>query len=141
MKTDAPTVVHVTDSHIRAAIPGDCLRCAVALALDDATDDKECMIVEKEWTLYLVVWGRYLVAPERVRRFVSEYDGLERMESGCARLPRELQPEVAPFDFELPPINDPAWEESCYRCEELFSPTELDDEGYCEDCRKGEDAS
>jgi hypothetical protein len=55
MTVDTETRVRVTAEHIRTGIAGNCLRCAVALALDDATDDKECMVFEKDWTLRLRV--------------------------------------------------------------------------------------
>lgn len=139
MDTECQTVVRVTAKHIRNGIAGDCMKCAVSLAMDDATDDKECMVVEIDWILHLKVWSRYIVAPERVRHFVRRYDGLNRKEGGCPVLPRKLTAsEVAPFEFSLPPFSSPRWREECYRCEKLCDPKELDDEAYCPECR-GED--
>jgi hypothetical protein len=139
MATDADYHVRVTAEHIRTGLAGDCLRCAVALALDAATGDDECMVAEKDWTFHLCVWGRWIVAPPEVRRFVDAIDGLDREEDERPILPEKLEgSDLAPFAFTLPPLTDPEWQEECYGCEQLFDANELDEEGFCPECRAGE---
>jgi hypothetical protein len=134
------TTVRVTAEHIRSGLAGDCFRCAVALALDEATGDDECMVGEIDWILHLRVWNRVIVAPPEVRRFVFDLDGLDRGEGGRPKLPKKLKgTDVAPFVFTLPPPTDPAWKEQCHGCEQLFAPAELDSEGCCAECREEED--
>jgi hypothetical protein len=126
--------VSVTAQDIAAGVGGDCLLCPVAIALARDTGDAEAIVFEKDWTLRLQVWGRSIVAPSEVRQFVRAFDDQPRKDDG--RLDdkdKDYDPPV-PFAFELPDQGDPEWEESCYRCEELFDPAELDDEGVCESC-------
>jgi hypothetical protein len=132
------TKVQVTAIHIRTGIAGDCHRCAVALAVNEAIEDADCGVVEVDWMIHLIIQSRYIVAPVAVRQFVNAIDAVERKESGRPKLPRKLPEDIAPFEFTLPPFNDPAWKEECNGCECLFDPAELDDEGVCEECRKAE---
>lgn len=132
----ASNTVHVGAKDIRAAEAGDCFRCAVARAMQRATGDSEARVVEADWQLRLVVWGRLIVAPDDVRAFVRELDGLPRTRKNRPRLPKKLVEPVAPFTFELPAWSDPEWEEECQGCEQLFAPGDLDDDGYCEECRQ-----
>jgi hypothetical protein len=142
MATDTDYRVRVTEKHIRTGIAGDCNYCAVAMALDEATGDTDCMVVEIDWTLRLRVWSHWIVASPEVRRFVYDLDGLARKADGRPKLPRKLKgSDVAPFEFALPPLTDPAWEEECNGCGELFDRGELDGEGSCPDCRERGDAS
>jgi hypothetical protein len=134
MKT--ATKVRVTATLIRTGLAGDCHRCAVALAVAEATGDDECMMAEVDWLLRLSVWGRWIAVPYEVRRFVHAVDGLRRKADGRPKLPRRLAEELAPFEFTLPAFDDPAWDEQCERCGAIFDPAEIDDEGRCEDCRK-----
>jgi hypothetical protein len=136
MKT--ATKVRVTAALIRRGIAGDCHRCAVALAVRKAMGDAECMVAEVEWTLRLRVWSRWIIVPWEVRWFVYTIDSLGRKSDGRPQLRQKLSEYLAPFEFTLPPFDDPAWEEQCCGCEDLFDRTELDEEGLCEDCRKGE---
>jgi hypothetical protein len=136
MKT--ATKIRITEDHIRTGIAGDCHRCAIALAVNEAIEDADCGIVEVDSMIYLIIQSRYLIAPVAVRKFVNAIDELEREADGRPKLPPELPEELAPFEFTLPPFDDPAWKEECNGCEFLFDPAELDDEGVCEECRKAE---
>jgi hypothetical protein len=131
--------VIVTEEDIAAGIGGNCHRSPVAIAMARDTGDSEANVHEQDWMLRVEVWGRSMLAPYKVRKFVREFDALPRTEDG--RLDDSNKDFVMPkpFKFELPEIQHPDWEERCYRCEELFDPSELDDEGTCEECRLPED--
>ncbi len=137
------TTVNVTEADIRAGLVGDCYNCAVALAVQRATGERESRIVEIDYKTKLIVGPFYLDAPWEVARFVWEFDSLDHDEDGHPILPDDLAGAVlAPFFFELPDHGSPEWEESCYGCEQLFAPDELDGEGYCEEClRKWEEVA
>lgn len=119
------TKVSVTADDIAAGVARDCVACPVALAVGRATGDDHASIHERDWTLRVEVWGRSIVAPYEVRMFVNAFDG-------------HLERKPKPFEFELPDDGDPEWEETCYKCEELCDPSELDDEGVCSECLKGQ---
>lgn len=136
-----PIRARVTKADIADGKPGDCLKCAVALALNRATGDGEAMVVERDWAMCVKVWSRYIVAPYEVRRFVYHFDGWPRTEDGRLDMAVETCEEPPkPFGFTLPSQDSPEWEEECRGCETLFGPSELDGEGYCEDCRNDEAA-
>lgn len=135
---EKPIAVRVTKAHIANGEAGDCFKCAVALALAKATGDDEANVYENDWTMYLHVWSRHIVAPYEVRQFVYDFDGQPRREDGRIDLDDEQCEPPKPFAFTLPPLSDPEWQERCYQCEELFDPSELDDEGVCKACL-GED--
>jgi hypothetical protein len=130
------TIVDVTCKDIRRGISGDCFRCAVAIATGRATGDKEARLVEVDWLLHLVVWGRWIVADPEVRDFVRAFDSLERGKSRRPILPKRLAGDIAPFRFVLPPHDSPEWQEECCSCESLVAPDDLDDEGECRECRE-----
>jgi hypothetical protein len=134
------TLVTVSEKHIREGVAGNCHRCPVALAILEAIGDRDCdpMLLEVEWEPYLVVWGRYLRAPQKVRDFLYAFDSFFRNSRGEPKLPKKLTDDLAPFTFSLPSQSDLQWEESCYRCERLFDPSELDEDGVCEECLKAE---
>jgi hypothetical protein len=123
MKDTNVIKVNVTAKDIKAGEAAECYRCPVAIALQRATKDREARVVSVDWRLYLVVWCRYIAAPVEVRDFVIDFDHRSEDDSP-----------PKPFRFTLPPLADEPWEEECYGCEELFSPNELDDEGYCKEC-------
>lgn len=134
------TKVTVSEKLIREGIAGSCHRCPVVMAIIEAVGDSSCepMVVERDWSFRLCVWGRYLLAPCEVRQFVYALDSLGRKKNGAAKLPRKLTGDLAPFTFTLPSITDPEWEEACYGCEELFDPSDLDGEGMCPECLEKE---
>jgi hypothetical protein len=113
--------VSVTAEDIAAGKAGDCYRCPVAIALARVTGDRESHVYGQDWMMWIDVGGRTIQAPYEVEEFVRGFD--DRKSPG-------------PFDFELPDLDDPAWRERCCRCEELFAPSELDDEGVCPECRE-----
>jgi hypothetical protein len=49
--------VKVTADDIVTGVAGDCDRCPVALALVSATGDNEVLIYERDWELWIEVWG------------------------------------------------------------------------------------
>ena len=128
--------ITVTEDDIRSGIAGDCLRCAVAKALQRRTKDDCAKVVEAYWNLRLEVWSRSIVAPIEVQDFILEFDQQERDEARHLILPGPLPPKLAPFSFEIPNSDDPEWLEECCKCQELKSPSELDGEGYCKECRE-----
>jgi hypothetical protein len=88
MKT--ATKIRITEDHIRTGIAGDCHRCAIALAVNEAIEDADCGIVEVDSMIYLIIQSRYLIAPVAVRKFVNAIDELEREADGRPKLPPEL---------------------------------------------------
>jgi hypothetical protein len=128
--------VKVTADDIAAGVAGDCARCPVALALVRSTGDNEVLIYERDWELWIEVWGRHILAPHNVREFIRAFDRQPRTDDGHLDTDQLGCIPPGPFKFELPDIQDPKWQERCYYCEELFDPEELDDEGVCDDCRK-----
>lgn len=129
--------VSVTAAHIAAGKAGDCSRCPVALALTEATGDTEASVSEVEWELRINVHGRTILPPGEVRQFVRDFDDQPRREDDRTldTAHKDYRP-PEPFEFELPALDDPEWQEHCYCCEEIFDVAELDDEGVCEECRK-----
>lgn len=117
--------VTITAADIAVGERRECYSCPVALALARATGDEEANVYERDWFLWLEAWGRSIRAPEVVRDFVRRFDDDETPE---------------PFAFSLPDQTDPAWQERCCRCDELFPPAELDDTGVCEECRTCDEA-
>jgi len=113
-------LVRVSAGRIRAGEPGDCFRCAVALALQAATGDDHANVYEDDWRLWIEVHSRHIPAPDDVRRFVDNFDG------GAV---------LRPFSFRLPPFTDPEWRERCGLCGCAFAAAELDDNGWCVGCR------
>lgn len=130
----ATTKCRVTATDIRRCQPGDCYRCAVATSLQREYGDNECNVFEDDYLLRIHVGGRYIVAPFEVQQFVRVLDDAGRKDDGRPILPRRLPDGLKPFTFELPPLDDPAWEERCYGCEMYFAGDELDDEGCCSEC-------
>jgi hypothetical protein len=132
--------VQVEQWQIDEGVAGSCYYCPVALALVKATGDKDANVVEQEWRLYLSVWGRLMPAPESVRHFVRRFDALPRDDNNKPNRSSFEDGDAlpAPFAFELPGPDDPAWEETCSGCGELFEPCELDEDGYCLACAKGD---
>jgi hypothetical protein len=129
--------IRVTTQDIRRGVACDCFNCPVAEALQRATKDRESRIVSHDWNLMIVVNGRWLLADDAVADFVHAFDDLSprRNEAHRPELPKRLPPNIRPFTFTIPPLDDPEWQEECYGCEELFAPAELDDQGYCTNCR------
>jgi len=136
MTTPTPVTVRVTAKHIRDSEPGDCYRCAVTLALAEAIGEDDVMVDDRDFVLHICVGDRWMVCPWQARRFIYAYDALDRDADGRVVLPAELAEDLAPFEFELPGLNGPAWQEACYRCEALFDPDELDGAGSCPECRE-----
>jgi hypothetical protein len=137
-------LVKVTKRLIRQGRACDCYFCPVAEALQHATKDEEASVVSRDWQLYLHVWGRYMLAPFEVTAFVHAYDDLnpsgpvdpwDRRLGYMPAVPKILPKELSPFMFEIPDMNDPEWQEECHQCEQLFDAKELDDEGYCLECK------
>lgn len=126
--------VSVTAEDIAEGVAGDCHSCPVARALIRATKDTEPMVYEHDWSLYLKVWSRSIQAPQKVRDFVNAFDGQPRTIDGLIDTDDPDYTPMEPFGFTLPDQDDPEWQESCCNCGDLFDASELDDEGYCEDC-------
>ncbi len=129
-----PQTIHVRVKHIRAGLGGDCFRCAVALALQEATGDDEANVYEDDYLTRLEVHGRSVVAPGEVRQYVWNYDAAPRLADGRPALAARLPERLRPFSFEIPDQNDPEWDERCYGCDEYFKADELDCEGCCGEC-------
>lgn len=126
--------VEVTEADIRAGVAESCKNCPVAIATARATGE-ECMVYSRDHVLHLLVAHLNIEAPHSVRRFVRHFDDLGMMaEDESSVVPAVLPEDVQPFAFEIPDLKDPEWKDSCYRCEELFEASELDDEGYCKEC-------
>jgi len=125
--------VRVTRADCRTGEPGECFRCAVALALQRATGDSEAHVYESGWDgrMMLEVHARHIPAPISVRNFIWEFDDLLLRPDGRAIGADELRRPV----FTLPPLSDSEWQEECGCCQELLPPADLDDEGTCPDCR------
>jgi hypothetical protein len=109
----------VTPEDIAVGLKGDCYRCPVALALERVTGDTDANIFQQGYTLWIEAWSRCIPAPYPVLRFIRDFDD-------------EVQ--VQSFAFDLPEQSDPEWKERCYGCEEFVEPSELDDEGFCQEC-------
>lgn len=138
-----PIRASLTTADIDAGIGGDCYRCPVALALlraigSDANDLLDRIeVVEMEWLMRIGIDSRYIIAPFRVTEFVWAFDGLERSADGRIVPPAIRDESLEPFDFQLPPLDDPEWQEQCQGCEYLFDRDDLDEEeGMCESCRE-----
>jgi hypothetical protein len=100
----------------------ECYLCPVALALNRAFGKGcEANVYERDWEMFVEVSGRNMKAPYAVSHFVNNFA-------------RSIN--VEPFTFTLPDLDSEEWRMRCYRCEELFATTQLDDEGVCEKCRK-----
>ncbi len=130
--------VSVSEDDIREGIAGDCHRCAVSLALTRATGDTEANVYVDDWLHYIEIGGRHVLAPPEVTAFVVQFDRQPRGEDGRIDASHRDYRPPDPFDFELPDQGDPEWKERCYKCEELFDASDLDDEGVCGDCREGD---
>jgi hypothetical protein len=128
-------MIQVLAKDVRAAVPGDCFRCAVALALQRATGDDHANVYEDDYQLRLEVWSRSIIAPWEVTQFVHALDDLPRTRTGRAKLPRKLDGDLTPPTFELPAADDPEWDERCPGCEQYIKADEQDDEGYCAECQ------
>lgn len=105
--------VTLTVDDIRTGVAGDCYRCAVALALQRATGDETAHVYEDEdesGLIRLEAHGRSVQAPERVTRFVWDYDSLERSSDGRPVITADKAAMLQPFTFTLPP------EEECEGC-------------------------
>jgi hypothetical protein len=138
-------LVHITEDLIRSRlIAGSCFDCVIAVALQQATGDTEASVVEDDSVYYLVVWGRNMEAPHRVAEFIGAFDSLPRvLDSWCPEGAEAIVPEVltealAPFDFELPPLTDSDWKESCHHCWAFVEQADVDDDGVCGECRSKE---
>lgn len=128
--------IRITKADLAAGEAGNCFRCPVAVALQRATKDDHANVYERDWMTYIQVGALHLLAPYQVSNFVHAVDHAKRDEGGHPII-ESLMPHERPkpFAFTLPPWKSPEWKESCYGCEELFQPEELDDEGNCEECR------
>lgn len=113
--------VAVLQSDIDDGVRHSCHSCPVANALTRATGDREARVSSFDWQLCLTVWGRTIPAPWEVVEFVHNFDDGNR---------------VKRFGFELPDQSDPEWKEACSNCGDLFDSPQLDDEGFCEECRQ-----
>jgi hypothetical protein len=127
--------VNATAGDIANGTAGDCHSCAVAMALTRSTRDSDAMVYERDWTMYLRVWSRLIVAPYDVRHFVQVFDGQPRTDDNRIDVKHPDYETMEPFAFDLPDQDDPEWQEECYECEDLCDPSDLDDEGYCKDCQ------
>lgn len=126
--------ISVSAADIAAGRAGDCFRCPVAIALARATGDGEANVYERDFEMWIEVGGRHTRAPHEVREFVHGFDGQPRTEDGRPDTGHEDYDPPGPFEFELPDRDGPEWQGRCYCCEELFAPSELDDEGFCQGC-------
>lgn len=121
--------VAVTARDISAGLPEDCHRCAVALAVArEWGGNPEVAIAEIDWKLRIGVDNRYAPAPAEVVEFVERFDRAKTSADPATPLP-------APFAFDLPGPDDPAWLSECRECEHLFAPADLDGDGSCSPCR------
>jgi hypothetical protein len=138
--SNQPIVVRVTEQHIRDSEPGNCFRCAAAIAVAAATGDDQSNVYEKFGLTYIETHSLHVIAPVEVRRLVRALDDLDRYtkgpRKGRAKLPKKLPDELAPVEFELPAWDDPEWQEQCCQCEELFAPANLDGDGFCSECQE-----
>ena len=132
--------VRVTTKDIRGGICGDMFNCAVASALQrHCGKDDDAHVFESAFAGTKIKIGALVIsAPWEVREFSRDYDDLPRDEYNRPILKKKLPEGIKPFTFELPPWDSSEWEEECYRCEALGSPSRLDDEGICSECRKRE---
>lgn len=115
-----PILIRVSRKDIAEGERRDGFSCPIALAASRETGD-DCSLHDSFGGWHIDICGRYLEVPYEMAAFAMAFDREE---------------EVSPSVFVLPPLNDPRWEEKCYRCEELFDQGDLDDEGVCSECRK-----
>jgi hypothetical protein len=130
-------IIEVTEADIREGCACDCDSCPVALAVGRATKE-DGRVFSLDYELRLGIGPFSIPAPWPVRKFVMAFDDMGRVcdrEQEKLPLPKQLPTDLAPFSFEVPDRDSPEWMEQCYDCEELFATDELDDEGYCADCR------
>jgi hypothetical protein len=129
--------VSVTAQDIRHGVAGCGFNCAIARALQRATEDDHAHVMSHDWQLRVFVWSHSVPAPWEVISFVHAFDDLPRRKDGRPKLPRRLTgTDLAPFSFEIPALDSNGWLENCYGCEQLFEVAELDGEGYCAECSK-----
>lgn len=124
--------VDVTEADIREGEAASCEACPVAIALSRATGG-EGRVFSPDFDLAIGVDHLCMPAPQAVRRFVVAFDHFMGDEEDD--LPA-LPPEIAPFSFTIPDLNDPSWEEQCYGCSRLRDPAHLDAEGLCKACHE-----
>lgn len=115
-----PIVVKVKDEHIEQGKPGDCWRCAAAMALQAATKDDHANVYRHDYELMIEVHGMSIPAPVGLRDFVWNFD--------------HEREKAKPFEFEIPPYRSPEWKERCAHCGNHFDKDELDVDGYCPEC-------
>jgi len=66
-------IIQVSQSHIDNGVPGDCLGCAMAMAINEALSTDGCIVTGPTAHVYLS--DELVVAlPPEARRFVYEYD-------------------------------------------------------------------
>jgi len=115
--------VEVTQEDIDKGEPGDPGCCPVAMAATRAIPDGVPRVRFTKFELRTERIVLQLSSPDEVVKFVRAFD-YERS-----------SPEVRPFSFDLPDLSEPVWKAACACCRGLFDRAELDDEGFCEECR------
>lgn len=126
--------VQVTRELIADGVGGDCYRCPVSFAVQSATGDLDANVFDHDSLIHIEVNGLVIRAPQEVQRFVWGYDALPRDEDDR---PDPTHPDYEPpepFAFDLPGQDDPAWQVRCDSCGSLVDRSEVDMDGYCEDC-------
>jgi hypothetical protein len=112
-----PTI-RVQERDINEGQTGEMFHCAVAKAAQRDLGDNEAHVFEDDYELCLEAHSRMIQLPAEAAAFVRAFDDGET---------------VAPLAFELP--NYAEWKESCCNCGHWFDPSELDGEGFCDQCQ------
>jgi hypothetical protein len=116
--------VCVTLQDIKNGRPGECNLCPIALALTRVTKDREVMVYNKDYIIWIEVGGHTLLAPPEVQRFVRMFDKQPRTGDGYIDIYHKNYNPPIPFEFELPDVGGPEWQEPCCHC----AQAELDGE-------------
>jgi hypothetical protein len=137
--------VEVTQEEIANGIVGDPDACPVVLAIKRTFQGELKPPLELEVSADrkdIEVNGHVIATPESVAEFIGNFDNLpqlaENEDDSPNYRPDPTSEEFAalqPFSFPLPDFSDPSWKERCNKCGDIFYRTDLDDEGYCEECR------
>ncbi len=70
-------IINVTQAHIDNGVPGDCLGCAMALAINESLSTGGCIVTGLTAQVHLSIGDSGLFVfslPPEARRFVHEYD-------------------------------------------------------------------